>query len=60
MFTSARLIYAAAREGYLPSLFGRLHASRKTPINAMGFQVGVTLFYIFVGGGFRSMINFGK
>ncbi|QRV85826.1 amino acid permease [Ceratobasidium sp. AG-Ba] len=58
MFTSARLIYAAAREGYLPSLFGRLHASIKTPINAMGLQVAVTLFFILIGGGFRSMINF--
>ncbi|KAG8719789.1 hypothetical protein FRC09_010618 [Ceratobasidium sp. 395] len=58
MFTSARLIYAAGREGYLPSLFGRLHVTRKTPINAMAFQVGVTLFFILIGGGFRSMINF--
>ncbi|KAG8746914.1 hypothetical protein FRC10_003085 [Ceratobasidium sp. 414] len=32
--------------------------SRKTPINAMGLQVGVTLFFILIGGGFRSMINF--
>ncbi|KAF8609886.1 amino acid transporter [Ceratobasidium sp. AG-I] len=58
MFTTARLIYSAAREGYLPSFFGRLHASRKTPMNAMGLQVTTTLFYILIGGGFRSMINF--
>lgn len=60
MFTSARLIYSAAREGYLPSFFGRLHASRKTPMNAMALQVIITLFYILIGGGFRSMINFGE
>jgi amino acid transporter len=59
MFTSARLIYAAAREGYLPSLFGRLHTGLKTPLNAMALQVVITLFYILIGGGFRTMINFG-
>lgn len=58
MFTSARLIYAAAREGYLPALFGRMHATRKTPLNAMMLQVVLTLFYILIGGGFRTMINF--
>lgn len=60
MFTSARLIYSAAREGYLPSLFGRLHAGLKTPLNAMSLQVVITLFYILIGGGFRTMINFGQ
>ncbi|QRW27621.1 amino acid permease [Rhizoctonia solani] len=58
MFTTARLIYSAAREGYLPSMFGRLHKGLKTPLNAMVLQVIITLFYILIGGGFRTMINF--
>ncbi|CAE6446018.1 Y+L amino acid transporter 2 AltName: Full=Cationic amino acid transporter, y+ system [Rhizoctonia solani AG-1 IB] len=30
----------------------------KTPLNAMILQVIITLFYILIGGGFRTMINF--
>ncbi|KAH7341045.1 amino acid/polyamine transporter I [Rhizoctonia solani] len=58
MFTTARLIYSAAREGYLPSMFGKLHKGLKTPLNAMVLQVIITLFYILIGGGFRTMLNF--
>lgn len=57
-FTSARLIYVAAKEGYLPSMFGRLHKTRKTPLNAMLLQAGITMFFIIFGGGFRTLINF--
>lgn len=57
-FTSARLIYAAGKEGYLPALFGRLHPSRKTPVNAMLLQMGMTMLFIIFGGGFRTLINF--
>ena len=57
-FTSARLIYVAAKEGYLPSMFGRLHKTRKTPLNAMLLQAGVTMLFIVFGGGFRRLINF--
>ena len=57
-FTSARLIYVAAKEGYLPQSFGALHKSRGTPINAMMLQAGITIFFIVVGGGFRRLINF--
>ncbi|KZS99222.1 L-methionine transporter [Sistotremastrum niveocremeum HHB9708] len=57
-YTSARLISVAAQEGYLPSLFGRLHSTRKTPLNALMLQAGLTLMFILVGGGFRSLINF--
>ncbi|KDQ18122.1 hypothetical protein BOTBODRAFT_29449 [Botryobasidium botryosum FD-172 SS1] len=57
-FTSARLIYVAGREGFLPAMFGRLHSSLKTPINAMGLQASITIVYIIIGGGFRSLINF--
>ncbi|KAK1236538.1 hypothetical protein PQX77_000231 [Marasmius sp. AFHP31] len=57
-FTSSRLVYAAGRERYLPQLFGRLHKTRKTPVNATLLQTGITTTFILIGGGFRSLINF--
>ncbi|TFY62900.1 hypothetical protein EVG20_g6536 [Dentipellis fragilis] len=57
-FTSGRLIYVAGREGYLPALFGRLHKTRQTPLNAMCLQAAITITFILVGGHFRSLINF--
>jgi amino acid transporter len=57
-FTSSRLIYAAGREHYLPAMFGRLHKTRKTPLNATLLQAAITLAFILIGGGFRSLINF--
>ncbi|KAH7889240.1 amino acid permease-domain-containing protein [Phlebopus sp. FC_14] len=57
-FTSARLVQAAGREGYLPAMFGKLNKSRKTPLNALLLQASMTIAFIVVGGGFRSLINF--
>ncbi|KAG2134414.1 amino acid permease-domain-containing protein [Suillus bovinus] len=57
-FTSARLICVAGREGYLPAMFGRLNKSRQTPVNAIVLQATITIIFIVVGGGFRSLINF--
>ncbi|KAH9946044.1 L-methionine transporter [Epithele typhae] len=57
-FTSARLIYVAGKEGYLPALFGRHNSRLKTPLNAMCLQATLTIAFILVGGGFRSLINF--
>ena len=57
-FTSARLIYAAGRERFLPAMFGRLHRTRKTPLNALLLHAVLTIMYILMGGGFRSLINF--
>ncbi|KAI0950592.1 hypothetical protein AcV7_009010 [Taiwanofungus camphoratus] len=57
-FTSSRLIYVAGREGYLPAMFGRLNKSLKTPLNAMCLQAALTIAFIVIGGGFRSLINF--
>lgn len=57
-FTSARLIYVAGKEGYLPALFGRHNKTLKTPLNAMCLQALLTIAFIVVGGGFRSLINF--
>ncbi|TRM56224.1 amino acid permease-domain-containing protein [Schizophyllum amplum] len=57
-FTSSRLVYAAGREGFLPALFGRMHSTRHTPVNAALLQAALTGLFIIVGGGFRSMVNF--
>ncbi|KIJ68922.1 hypothetical protein HYDPIDRAFT_144361 [Hydnomerulius pinastri MD-312] len=57
-FTSARLIRVAGREGYLPAMFGKLNKSRKTPVNAILLQGTMTIAFIVIGGGFRSLINF--
>ncbi|KAI6045787.1 amino acid permease-domain-containing protein [Pisolithus marmoratus] len=58
IFTCARLVAAAGREGYLPAMFGKLHKSRKTPVNAILLQAGLIIAFIVIGGGFRSLINF--
>ncbi|KAH9926198.1 amino acid permease-domain-containing protein [Fomitopsis serialis] len=57
-FTAARLIYVAGREGYLPAMFGRLNKRLGTPVNAMCLQATLTVLFIIIGGGFRSLINF--
>ncbi|KAF9013851.1 L-methionine transporter [Cyathus striatus] len=57
-FTSSRLVFAAGRERYIPSIFGRLHTTRKTPLNAALLQSTITIAFILIGGGFRSLINF--
>ncbi|KZV62829.1 amino acid transporter [Peniophora sp. CONT] len=57
-FTTGRLIYVAGKEGYLPALFGKLHSTRRTPLNAMLLQAFLTSFFVLLGGGFRSLINF--
>ncbi|KAF8956554.1 L-methionine transporter [Flammula alnicola] len=57
-FTSSRLVYAAGRERYLPAIFGRLHSTRQTPLNAALLQSAITIAFIMIGSGFRSLINF--
>lgn len=58
VFTSSRLVYAAGRERYLPAIFGRLHSTRQTPLNAALLQSAITIAFIMIGDGFRSLINF--
>jgi len=58
VFTAGHMIGAAGREGYLPAMFGKLHKSRKTPVNAMLLQATLSITFIVIGGGFRSLINF--
>lgn len=48
----------AGRERYLPAVFGRLHKKRKTPLNAMLLQAVLTIIFIVIGGGFRSLMTF--
>jgi hypothetical protein len=48
----------AGRERYLPAMFGRLHKKRKTPLNAMLLQAVLTIIFIVIGGGFRSLMTF--
>jgi amino acid transporter len=57
-FTNSRLIFAAGREGFLPEIFGQLHPTRKTPVNASILQVALTLLFVIFGRGFRSLVNF--
>ncbi|WWC89749.1 uncharacterized protein L201_004675 [Kwoniella dendrophila CBS 6074] len=57
-FTTARLIYAASREHFLPSIFSRLNTKRRTPDYAVGLQAGLSLFFVIFGGGFRALLNF--
>jgi len=48
----------AGKERFLPKVFGRLHKTRNTPVNALGLQAVLTVFFILVGGGFRTLVNF--
>lgn len=56
--TSSHLVSAAGRERFIPAVFGRLHSTRKTPLNAALLQAAITIVFIVIGGGFRSLINF--
>jgi amino acid transporter len=57
LFTSIRVVYAAARTGQLPRAFGVLDANRGTPIRAVVLQASLTIVLIFLGGGFRSLLR---
>ncbi|EIW85159.1 L-methionine transporter [Coniophora puteana RWD-64-598 SS2] len=57
-FTGSRLICAAGKDGYLPKFFGHMHQTRNTPINAIALQTGLTVIFILIGGGFRTLVNF--
>lgn len=39
-------------------MFGKLNKSRKTPVNAILLQTAMTIAFIAIGGGFRSLVNF--
>lgn len=53
MTLASRLIFASARDHFLPSAFAKLHYSRRTPDNAMALNAALTIFFVCFGGGFR-------
>ncbi|KAH9041337.1 APC amino acid permease [Lactarius pseudohatsudake] len=57
LFTSARVIYAAARTGQLPEALGVLDTDRGTPIRAVLLQAAITIALILFGGGFRALVR---
>ncbi|KAI8991458.1 amino acid/polyamine transporter I [Mycotypha africana] len=57
VFTGARIIYVSAKQGHIPSLFGKLHQIRQTPIPALILQAILTTIMIMIGS-FRVLINF--
>ena len=56
-FTSARLIYVAGQESYLPSMFGELHPKRMTPVKALVLQ-GVLCSVMVIVGDFSGLVMF--
>ncbi|KAI0275346.1 amino acid/polyamine transporter I [Gloeopeniophorella convolvens] len=56
-FTSARVVYAAARTGQLPRFFGVLDAHRGTPVRAVLLQATFTIALVLLGGGFRALVS---
>ncbi len=44
--SQARLVFNAGREGLLPAWIGKVHAERKTPMNAILLFVGISLVII--------------
>jgi amino acid transporter len=48
--SQARLIFNAGREGLLPKFIGKVHDTRRTPINALFFFLGIALTIIGVWG----------
>jgi len=57
VFTTARLIYAAAQQKYLPSMFGELHLTRLTPIKALLLHGGLASIMV-LAGNFKWLILF--
>lgn len=58
VYTSARLVYAAGKEGYLPAVFGRINSRTATPVTATVFQAVLILIFILFGSGFASLVSF--
>ncbi|WVQ71791.1 hypothetical protein IAR50_001333 [Cryptococcus sp. DSM 104548] len=58
LYTTAKLIYSASREHFLPSTFSKLHPKRRTPDYAILLNSSLTVLFILFGGGFRVLLNF--
>lgn len=57
LFTSARVVYAAARTGQLPGALGVLDTVRGTPVRAVLLQAAITIALILLGDGFRALVR---
>lgn len=58
IYTTARLILAASREGYLPERLGQVHRRTGTPVAALVLQLVLISAFILFGSGFASLVNF--
>ena len=60
--TTSRLISSVAgsqnEAGFLPKMLANFNGKTHTPINAIVFQTVTTCFYVVLGGGFQSLVNF--
>ncbi|KAI9469742.1 MAG: amino acid/polyamine transporter I [Benjaminiella poitrasii] len=57
VFTGARIIYVSAKQGHIPSFFGKLSQTRQTPVLALILQAILTTIMIMIGS-FRMLVNF--
>ncbi|KAG0182970.1 hypothetical protein DFQ29_001114 [Apophysomyces sp. BC1021] len=57
VFTGARIIYVSAKQGHLPTYFGKLNTSRQTPTTAIVLQAALTGVMILIGS-YRRLVNF--
>ncbi|KAI8145060.1 amino acid/polyamine transporter I [Fennellomyces sp. T-0311] len=57
VFTGARIIYVSAKQGHIPSIFGKLTTNRQTPLTAIVLQGVLTSIMIIIGS-FRALVNF--
>jgi amino acid transporter len=56
-YTTAHLVYAAGRNGSLPSFFGILHPKCETPVNGLLLE-GILTSILVIVGTFQSLIMF--
>ncbi|KAK9476999.1 amino acid permease-domain-containing protein [Lipomyces japonicus] len=56
-FTSARLVYVSGKDGFLPSMFGKINKRTDTPINALILQAALTILFI-LAGEFKTLLTF--
>lgn len=57
--SQARLIFSAGREGLLPSVIGKVHPTRRTPVNAIVVFISISLLIIGVWG-LRHIVGMAK
>lgn len=57
VFSSCRLVYSAAEDGFLPEMFGTVHQSWGTPVNGVLLEVAISCVFI-MSGEFRSLVTF--